>query len=70
VKLAHPLQRLQSIKQTSPGTGNKLQTAVDLVRARKLNWADIGHLRAVGVGALSLDPKGRAHAALHGRAQG
>jgi hypothetical protein len=36
------LKRLQPIEQTLQGRGNQLQTVVDLLRARKVSWADIG----------------------------
>ncbi len=36
------LQRLQPIEQTLQGKGNQLQTVVELLRSRKVSWAEIG----------------------------
>lgn len=36
------LERLGPIEETVQGTGNQLQTVVDLLRSRKVSWAQIG----------------------------
>ena len=36
------LERLAAIEETVQGKGNQLQTVVDLLRARKVSWAQIG----------------------------
>jgi ATP-dependent Clp protease ATP-binding subunit ClpX len=36
------LERLAAIEQTVQGKGNQLQTVVDLLRSRKVSWAQIG----------------------------
>ena len=36
------LERLKPIEETLQGKGNQLQTAVDLLRAREVSWAQIG----------------------------
>jgi hypothetical protein len=39
---ARLLERLGPIEQTVQGKGNQLQTVVDLLRSRKVSWAQIG----------------------------
>jgi hypothetical protein len=41
------LERLGPIEETVQGEGNQLQTVVDLLRSRKVSWAQIG--AALGV---------------------
>jgi ClpX C4-type zinc finger protein len=36
------LERLSAIEQTVQGKGGQLQTVVDLLRSRKVSWAQIG----------------------------
>jgi hypothetical protein len=36
------LERLGAIEQTVQGKGNQLQTAVDILRSRRVSWAQIG----------------------------
>jgi len=36
------LEYLGSIEQTVQGNGNQLQTVVELLRSRKISWAQIG----------------------------
>jgi hypothetical protein len=36
------LERLAAIEQTVQGKGSQLQTVVDLLRSRKVSWAQIG----------------------------
>lgn len=36
------LERLGAIEETVQGKGNQLQTVVDLLRSRKVSWAQIG----------------------------
>jgi ATP-dependent Clp protease ATP-binding subunit ClpX len=36
------LERLGPIEETVQGKGNQLQTVVDLLRSRKVSWAQIG----------------------------
>ncbi len=36
------LERLQAIEETLQGKGNQLQSVVELLRSRKVSWAQIG----------------------------
>jgi hypothetical protein len=41
------LQRLAAIEETVQGKGNQLQSAVELLRARRVSWAQIGAALAI-----------------------
>ncbi len=41
------LERLQPIEETLQGKGNQLQSVVELLRSRKVSWAQIGGALAI-----------------------